>query len=227
MESLTKTLGYSFRQPEFLFQALRHASYVNELGDPAMKDNELLEFLGDAVLDLAIGHLLMELFPDAQEGQLSKYRSMVVDESGLCQVALGLGLGEYILLGKGEEQSGGREKSSILANTVEALFGAIYLDGGFDKTAAVVRRFFFPLIEKVGSGEKVSDFKSLLQEFTQQKYKTLPKYHLIEESGPAHEKTFRVGLTLHEKVLAEGRGKSKKEAEQNAAREAFFCLKDL
>lgn len=226
VKRLTKALGYDFKQVELLFQALRHSSYVNEQVDSNMKDNERLEFLGDAVLDLAISHILMDLFQDAEEGKLSKFRAMLVGETGLYQIAQRLGLGEFLLLGRGEEQSRGREKPSILADTTEALMGALYLDAGFHKTMEIIRRLFTPLLERVETKEMHYDFKSLLQEFTQQNYKTLPKYRLVEESGPAHDKTFRVALTLNGVVLAEGEGKNKKEAEQMAAREALFCLKE-
>jgi ribonuclease III len=222
---LSNKLGYTFKQPELLIQAFQHASYVNEQTDSTLKDNERLEFLGDAVLDLAVSVFLMDLFQDAEEGDLSKFRAMVVDEGGLYRVALELGLGDYLLLGKGEEQSRGREKPSILANTMEALIGALYVDAGFDRSMEVIRRLFSPLLEKISSKDMAHDFKSQLQEYVQQNYKTLPKYGLVEESGPAHDKTFKVVLTLNGEALAEGIGKSKKEAEQNAAREAFFCLK--
>ena len=225
-DDLSNKLGHTFNRPELLLQAFRHASYVNERADSDLKDNERLEFLGDAVLDLAISHILMDRFEDVEEGDLSKFRAMVVDEAGLYHVALMLGLGEYLLLGKGEEQSRGREKPSILANTMEALIGALYLDAGFDTSIGVISRLFLPLLERVGTQEMVHDFKSMLQEYTQQIYKALPKYHLVEESGPAHDKTFKVALTLNGNALAEGKGKSKKEAEQEAAKEAFFCLKE-
>jgi len=225
LEELNNKLGHNFTNPELLSQAFRHASYVNEQDDSNLKDNERLEFLGDAVLDLAISHLLMNRFEDAEEGDLSKFRAMVVDEAGLYQVALMLGLGEYLLVGKGEEHSRGREKPSILANTMEALIGALYLDAGFDTALEVIGKLFTPLLGKVGTLEMTYDYKSIFQEYTQKIYKTLPKYQLVEEVGPAHDKTFKVALTLNGETLAEGKGKSKKEAEQAAAREAFICLK--
>ncbi len=224
-EELNEKLGYNFSRSELLLQAFRHASYVNELPDQGLADNERLEFLGDAVLDLAISHILMDLFRDAEEGDLSKYRAMIVDESGLFQVAGDLQLGDYLFLGKGEEQSRGREKPSILANTVEALIGALYLDAGFERAKEIIQRLFAPLLEKLGSEDMSYDFKSQLQEYTQKAYKSLPKYTLSDESGPAHDKTFRVELSLNGKILAAGEGKSKKEAEQKAAREAYYCLK--
>ncbi len=224
LSELSKKLGYTFKQPELLTEAFRHSSYVNELPNSDLTDNERLEFLGDAVLDLAISHILMDLFQDSKEGDLSKYRAMVVNERGLCQVARELSLGEYLLLGKGEEISRGREKPSILANTMEALLGALYLDAGFGKTKEIVHRLFSPLLLKIDSGKVPNDYKSQLQEYTQEVYKTRPEYALVDESGPAHDKTFRVALLLEGKVMAEGEGKSKKEAEQKAAKEAFACL---
>lgn len=225
-ESLDKKLGYTFKNPELLVQSVCHSSYVNEQIDSTFKDNERLEFLGDAVLDLAISHILMLRFKDAAEGDLSKFRATVVDEAGLYEVALRLGLGEYLLLGKGEEQSRGREKPSILADTTEALIGAIYLDAGFDKAMEIIKGLFSSLLERVGTKKLVHDFKSLLQEYSQQSCKTLPRYRLIKETGPAHDRSFQVELSLKGEVLAEGEGRSKKEAEQNAAREAFFYLKE-
>ncbi len=224
--NLEKALQYKFKRPELFFQAFRHSSYVNEQDDPSLKDNERLEFLGDAVLDLAISHILMNLFPDMEEGFLSKYRAMLVDESGLCDVASKLRLGDYLFLGKGEERSHGREKSSILANTLEALLGSIYLDAGFEKTLKIIRRLFAPLLEKLGTQALVHDYKSLLQEYTQQVYKTLPEYSLVKENGPPHDRIFKVALSLNGKVIAEAEGKSKKEAEQKAAEESYFCLKN-
>ncbi len=224
-EELSQVLGYTFNRPELLIQAFRHSSYVNEQPDQGLEDNERLEFLGDAVLDLAISHLLMDIFKEAEEGVLSKFRAMVVDESGLYNVAKRLKLGNFLFLGKGEEQSRGRKKPSILANTMEALLGAVYLDAGFEKSKEVIRNLFDPLLEKVDTQDLAHDFKSQLQEYTQKTYKMLPKYRLSHESGPAHDKTFRVELSLNDEILAEGEGKSKKDAEQKAAREAYHCLK--
>lgn len=223
---LEKRLGYAFHRRELLVQAFCHASYVNEQGYGSLQDNERLEFLGDAVLDLAVSHILMRYFESANEGDLSKFRAMVVDEAGLYEVARNLRLGDYLLLGKGEEQSLGREKPSILADATEALLGAVYLDCGFDRTMEIVMKLFSPLLERVASREWVHDFKSLLQEYTQHKFKTLPRYRLMQETGPAHDRLFHVGLSLMGIPLTQGEGKSKKEAEQNAARSAFFLLKE-
>lgn len=224
IHELSKRLGYTMKQPDLLEEALRHSSYVNELEDLNLRDNERLEFLGDAVLDLAISHILMEFFQDAKEGDLSKYRATVVNEKGLHKVAQELGLGDFLLLGKGEELSHGKEKPSILANTMEALLGALYLDAGFVKTKEIINRLFMPLLGKIDPAQVVDDAKSLLQEYTQETYKTRPDYLLLKESGPPHNKTFKVALRLNGEIIAEGEGKSKKEAEQMAAKEAFVCL---
>ena len=224
--SLEKRLGYRFRDPTLLIQAFCHASYVNEHPESGLKDNERLEFLGDAVLDLAVSTLLMETFLDAPEGELSKFRAMMVDEPGLYEVALKLELGEYLLLGRGEDQGRGREKPSILSDTMEAVIGAIYLDAGFDRTLSIIERLFSPMLARVGARELIHDFKSLLQEFTQQVWKTLPQYRLLEESGPAHDKSFKVSLCLRGQEIAQGEGSSKKEAEQRAAKQAFLSLKE-
>ena len=221
---LSEKLGYRFNHMNLLAKAFRHSSYVNEIGELDVQDNERLEFLGDAVLDLAISHILMEMYPEAREGDLSKFRASVVNEKTLCQLARVLQLGELIHLGKGEELTGGREKPSILGNTMEALLGALYLDAGFERTRNIIHELFSPLLGKIDSEEDVDDFKSLLQEYTQAHYKTRPEYFLVKERGPAHEKTFRVALRLNGDIRAEAEGRSKKEAEQRAAKEVFLCL---
>jgi len=221
---LSQRLGYTFKHPELLEEAFRHASFVNENPDLHLADNERLEFLGDAVLDLAISDILMHSFADAKEGHLSKYRASLVKERGLYQLAKELRLGDYVLLGKGEQLSRGHRKPSILANTFEALMGALYLDAGFDATKEIIHRLFIPLLFKIDVRVIKDDFKSLLQEYTQQTFKSRPEYHLIRESGPAHDKTFRIALRINGTTVSEGEGKSKKVAEQVAAREAFFCL---
>lgn len=224
IDQLYETLEYRFRRIELLEQAFRHSSFVNERKKSGLADNERLEFLGDAVLDLAISHILMEIFQNASEGDLSKYRALVVNEKGLFQVAKSLHLGDYILLGKGEKQTNGSGKPSILADTMEALLGALYLDAGFEKTKEIIHRLFLPLISRIDSVNRHSDFKSLFQEYTQEVYKSLPEYILMEDTGPAHDKTFKVAVSLNGRIVAEGSGKSKKVAEQMAAKEALHCL---
>jgi ribonuclease-3 len=224
LTTLGERLGYSFSRPELLEEALRHASYVNEQAEAGLRDNERLEFLGDAVLDLAVSHILMDLFRGAKEGELSKYRASVVNEKGLSQVARDLELGDFLLLGRGEELGGGRNKPSILADTLEALLGAVYLDAGYERTRLIIQDLLQSLFMRLDSGEAMEDYKSLLQEYTQEVFKTRPDYVLIHESGPSHDKTFRVAIHLRGAVLAEAEGRNKKEAEQKAAREAFDCL---
>jgi len=217
-------LGYTFKRIELLEEALRHASYAHEQDGTDSHDNERLEFLGDAVLDLAISHLLMQLFESAKEGDLSKFRASVVNEKVLSQVAREIGVGEVLLLGRGEDMGGGRGKPSILADALEAVLGAIYLDSGFDRTMAIIELLFKPLISNLDSWKSMEDYKSLLQEYTQNVFKSRPEYLVIHESGPSHDKLFRVAIYLRGKVLAEAEGKNKKEAEQKAAREAFHCM---
>jgi ribonuclease III len=224
LTELAGKLCYDFTMPELLAEALRHASYVNEAGVVPLSDNERLEFLGDAVLGLAVSDILMHMFLEAREGQLSKWRASVVNERVLSELARELDLGAYLLLGKGEELSGGREKPSILADTFEALLGAVYLDGGFAPAREIVQKLLMHNIEALEGIGQTEDFKSLLQEFTQEAYKTRPDYLLVSETGPAHDKTFKVALQIQGRIIAEGDGKSKKEAEQKAAREAFSCL---
>jgi ribonuclease III len=226
MEKLYKKIGYRFKRIGLLNEAFRHSSYVNELKDSGTLDNERLEFLGDSVLGLAISHILMDNFQDANEGSLSKFRAMVVSEKSLFRIACDLNLGDYIFLGKGEEITNGRKKPSILANTVEALLGAIYLDSDFDSTKDIIHRLFLPLIERIDSFNLNRDHKSMFQEYTQNIDKSLPEYILLEENGPPHDKTFRVAVCLNGEEIAQGIGKSKKEAEQRAAREALSCLGD-
>ena len=217
LNELSQKLGYDFKNQDLLGEAVRHSSYVNEIGSNELNDNERLEFLGDAVLDLAIGHILMQSFPEASEGDLSKYRASVVNENSLSQVADELELGKYILLGKGEEITQGRKKKSILADTTEALIGALYLDAGFEKAKEIIEQLFLPLIKKVAAGNAHKDFKSRLQEYTQQVFQSRPEYELIMESGRPHKKTFLIAVKVRGQRIAEGEGKSKKQAEQRAA----------
>lgn len=220
----SEKLGYEFTKPELLAEAFRHASYVNELGDGSLRDNERMEFLGDAVLDLAVSDILMEAFQEAREGPLSKWRASVVNEKVLSELARELELGNYLYLGRGEEMSGGREKPSILADTLEAVLGAVYLDSGFETAKEIIRNLLLYHIEKLKGPGLDEDFKSLLQEYTQETHKTRPEYVLVSESGPPHDRTFRVALVIKGRTVSKGEGKSKKEAEQKAAREAFLCL---
>jgi ribonuclease-3 len=214
---LQKRIGYRFRSPELFNQGLKHKSFVHENPGEAGQDNERLEFLGDAVLDLVVGHLIMDRYPDYPEGSLSRLRAAVVNETRLAKIARDLGLGEYILLGKGEEMTRGREKNSILASSLEALLAAIYLDGGFKKAFKVITRLFSHPLEMAEKESFYQDFKTKLQELSQQTLRATPRYMLAKEFGPDHDKVFGVKVLIREKVAGLGAGKSKKEAEQRAA----------
>ena len=222
--ALQSALGYCFTRPELLERALTHRSHVNESGAAEATHNERLEFLGDAVVDLAIGHHLMDALPAAREGRLSKLRAMVVSEASLARAAERLGLGECLRLGRGEEQTGGREKSSILADAFEALMGAVYLDAGFAAADEVVRRQLGGLVEEAVRGELDRDHKTRLQELVQAQAQEVPRYEVIAERGPDHAKVFEVVVSLGDEALARAEGHSKKEAEQQAARRALDAL---
>jgi len=221
---LRRKLLYEFENINLLEEALRHSSFVNEQADLGMRDNERLEFLGDAVLNLVVGDILMQRYPDSEEGDLSRMRANLVNETQLAAIARSLNLGFYLQLGKGEVQTNGREKNSILADTLEAIMAAIYLDGGFDAAFNVIDRHFSPLIGAYATSMVSFDYKSQVQEFVQTTQQVMPIYTVIHESGPDHDKTFQVRLQLQQ-LHAEGEGKSKKMAEQDAARKALELLK--
>jgi len=203
---------------------LRHKSFVHENPGEEGKDNERLEFLGDAVLGLVIGHMMMDRYPDYPEGSLSKLRAAVVNEAGLARIARDLSLGDYLLLGKGEEMTRGREKSSIVASSLEALLAAIYLDGGFKKAFKVISQLFSLPLEMAEKESFYQDFKTKLQEMSQDVLKATPRYILAKEFGPGHDKIFGVKVSIKGKVAGVGAGKSKKEAEQRAARKTLQKL---
>lgn len=218
-------LGYAFEAPALLVQALTHKSYANENRGGGSGHNERLEFLGDTVLDFVVSDILMRLCPESPEGELSRLRSMIVSEVNLAGVARKLGFGSYLLLGKGEEQTGGRDKSSLLANAVEAVIAAIYLDGGLDAAYGFIQREFEPDIREMIDTGQSFDSKTELQEYCQSSFGMLPGYNVVGEHGPDHEKVFEVEITAGGRTLGAGTGKSKKEAEQNAARAALESLR--
>ena len=219
-----KELCYEFNDLEILSQALRHSSFVNENPELDIQDYERLEFLGDAVLNLVVGHLLMTRYPQLNEGDLSKIRAGLVNESQLADIAQQMDLGSYIQLGKGEIQTKGWEKKSILADTFEAVIAAVYLDGGFDAIFKIIDARFSPLFDAVVTCPANQDYKSRVQELVQMKRQEMPVYTVVGESGPDHNKTFQVRLEVGE-MQAEGAGKSKKAAEQDAARKGLDLLK--
>jgi ribonuclease-3 len=224
LERLQERLGYGFGDRAILLQSLTHTSYGHEFlyeKSLALRDNERLEFLGDAILDVVVSDILLESFPSANEGQLSKMRAAVVNEKTLAQVARTIDLQNYLRLGKGELQTGGNNKPSILSSAFEALIAAIYLDGGFNAVYPVVRHLFAPLFAEERDLLAFYDHKTQLQEIVQARWKVTPSYHLLATNGPDHAKTFEVEVRMNGKSLAMASGSSKKEAEQNAARAAI------
>lgn len=222
-QKLEKILGYSFRDKALLVNAMTHKSYVNEYPETACPDNERIEFLGDAVLDLIVSEYLMEALPAADEGELSRIRAEVVAMPSLAELAGSLGIGRELLLGKGESVSGGREKPSLLADALEALFGAVFIDGGFEAAKSVVLPLFVPLL-KQAFVEKGQDHKSRLQELLQATRKELPVYRMIDASGPPHDRIYRVEVMIGEHLYGTGKGRTKKSAEQLAAAATLMLL---
>jgi len=220
LSALLERLGVKIPLP-LARTALTHSSYANEAGG---EDNERLEFLGDAVLDLALADFLYHRFPERDEGELSKIRAVVVSRPVLAQAASRLGLGAHLLLGKGEELAGGRKRPSILAAALEALFGAVFLSHGYEKARELAERLLGQEAERYAA-ERSPDYKSLLQELGQRRYGALPAYNLVDSEGPEHEKVFTVSVELGgSKAL--GRGRSKKEAEQAAAKRLYLDLEE-
>lgn len=224
LTALQKKLSYAFRNMDLLSIALTHRSYVNENPQSGASDNERLEFLGDAVLGLCVSDLLMKKHADFDEGTLSKIRSLMVNEKPLADLAAQLGLGDCLLLGRGEEHSGGRAKESLLANAFEAVIAAIYLDSSFSKTKTLIRRLMKPLMNDQALAAQSFDYKTALQEFCQKKYKSAPLYTLLAENGPDHDKIFEIEVAAGDSVREIGRGKSKKDAQKQAAQKAWESL---
>ncbi|KHD88893.1 MAG: ribonuclease III [Bdellovibrio sp. ArHS] len=221
MTHLEKRLGYSFKNSALLQRALTHKSYANELKN-ATEHNEKLEFLGDAVLDLVVGEFLFEKFPEDTEGGLSKKRASIVNEEVLSELALDMELNKLMHLGKGETMTGGAQKPRLIASSFEAIVGAMYLDGGFEVVKKFIRGEFTTLTEKVcGTEDFERDYKTRLQELVQKSLKETPRYEVLAEEGPPHDRQFLVCVKIKEDVWAQGRGRSKKNAEQSAAKQAL------
>lgn len=223
MERLEEKLGYSFKNPELLRTALTHSSYANENRHEGVC-NERLEFLGDAVLGLIVARYLYLSFPQLNEGKMTRLRSELVCEKNLDEVAAKLELGSYLRLGKGEENGGGRTRPSILADAVEATLAAIYLDGGMEEAEKFINTFIINVF-KSGETEYEGDYKTELQELIQRTNGQRLEYKLVRESGPDHSKVFEIAVKLNGEELATGTGKSKKLAEQMAAKAALEKLK--
>ena len=223
LQEMETIIGYTFRNKHLVENAMRHSSYANEHKEIGIKDNERLEYLGDAVLELSCSDFLYRNYPNMHEGEMTRLRASIVCEPTLAQCAAVIELGSFLRLGKGEEKSGGRRRDSVVSDAFEALIGAIYLDGGFLKAKAFVEQFVLRDVEKK---KLFFDSKTILQEIVQSSFKGEQiSYHLIREEGPDHDKKFVVRLFIGEKSFEEGTGKTKKAAEQEAAYKTIIKLK--
>jgi len=220
LETFQQRIGYQFHDLTLLERALTHKSYANEKGQD-LENNERLEFLGDAVIDLIIIDYALKGFPTFSEGELSKLKGALVSETSLAKIARAIGLGQVLRLGKGEERTGGRKKDSLLANSLEAIVAAIYLDCGFEQAYPFIVKLFKDDLEEITIRGGHWDFKSEVQEYIQNRLGSLPSYRVVREEGPDHEKTFEVELLVDGQVYGSGKGRNKKEAEQQAARQVL------
>lgn len=221
LKELEAALGVDFRDRSLLQRALTHRSYLNENPEYALPHNERLEFLGDAIVDFLVAELLFHRFPEMQEGELTALRAALVRTEALAAFARTFRLGSYLLIGRGEEASGGRERALLLAGAFEALIGALYLDRGMEVTREWVLRMTAPAARQLASGAFSKDPKSLLQEVAQAELSITPQYRTVAESGPDHAKEFTIQVFVGDKALGEGTGRSKQSAAQNAARAAL------
>ena len=224
LSELEKGLGYVFRDKALLTNALTHSSYANENRDRGIHDNERLEFLGDSILGFVVADYLYRNFPGKPEGELTRIRALLVCEDSLHEVAQRLELGKYLKLGNGEESCGGRTRPSILADATEAVFAAVYLDGGISAASALIHRVLLDTEREEVAEEKRRDYKTILQEFVQRTPNQTLSYRLFGESGPDHDKTFYFEVLLNGSAVGKGAGLSKKEAEQMAAKDALEKL---
>ncbi|MBE5846519.1 MAG: ribonuclease III [Lachnospiraceae bacterium] len=222
VHALEERIGYRFHEPVLLKQALTHSSYANELKINKWQDYERLEFLGDAVLELVSSDFLFKAHPEKPEGQLTKLRSSMVCEPALAYCARDIDLGQFIFLGKGEDATGGRYRESITSDVMEAIIGAIYLDGGIEEAKRFIDRFILSDLE---DKQLFYDSKTILQEQVQKKAQGQLHYVLLSESGPEHDKVFRAGAYIDDRLIGEGEGRTKKAAEQQAAYRALLSIK--
>lgn len=225
IKTLQQVISHRFSQVKLLHTALTHSSYANE-HDETEEDNERLEYLGDAVLELCMSEILYRRFPEAPEGSLTRMRARLVSEPALADVARELGLSELLKLGKGEDNQGGRERDSLLSDALEAIFGAVFLDGGYPAAQTVVGTVFEERLPESCVTRRAKDCKSSLQELTQERFRERPVYALVDTSGPEHAKVFEITVTLPEGTQITARGSSMKKAEQNAAAKALKFLND-
>jgi ribonuclease III len=226
LRDLEERIAYSFDNINLLSTALTHRSYVNENPQQSVSDNERFEFLGDSVLSLCVSDLLVKKYVDSPEGDLTKIRASLVNEKNLAQIARDLKIGECLLIGRGEENAGSRDKESFLADSFEAVIAAIYLDSDFNQVRTVITALVEPLLVDDNVSNEYFDYKTALQELCQKKYKTVPIYMVTGSSGPDHDKNFTVKVIIVNKLTEFGSGKSKKDAEKQAAQKAWEVLQD-
>lgn len=224
LDQLQQRLGIKFNEPQLLAQALVHRSYLNEATGKGLESNERLEFLGDSVLSFTVSHWLHQKFPHFKEGELTNLRSSLVRTSTLAQIANQLKIGQNLLMSRGEKSAGGEKNQSLLANALEAVIGAIFLDQGTTKAKEFIKTQLSPFLDQTLSKGELKDSKSLLQEEIQEKIKETPVYKTLKEEGPDHDKIFTVGVYSQGKLLAKEKGKSKQEAEEKAAKAALEKL---
>ncbi len=226
LHDLEQRLAYDFRDISLLSTALAHRSYVNENQQLCLSDNERLEFLGDSVLGACVSDLIIKKYAASSEGELTKTRSALVGEKNLAQLARNLRIGDCLLIGRGEENSGSRTKDSFLANAFEAIVAAVYLDAGFNGVKDMITNLIEPLLEGDNLTSDYFDYKTALQERCQKRYKTTPIYIVVDSTGPEHARIFEVRVVIINKLTEYGSGKSKKEAEKQAAQKAWEALQD-
>ncbi len=225
LKTLEEAIGYSFKERSLLIEALTHSSYANEHQKEGVSDNERLEFLGDAVLGLVVVDSLYSASERLPESDMARLKAFLVSKNVLSNIARKLGIGEYLRLGKGEERTGGKNKDNILADAMEAVLGAIYIDGGFKEAKRVINRLFQERITEAVQTKEAYDYKTALQELTQNRFGVLPEYEIVREEGKEHEKTYAVEVFIKGEKMGEGTGRSKKEAQMMAAKMAIEQLR--
>jgi len=225
LQLFEKHIGIRFRSIELLNLAFSHRSFANENGGE-VDNNEKLEFLGDSVLGLVVSEYLYYTLSEKAEGDLARVKSFVVSEDSLAEIAKRIKVDNFILIGKGEEYSGGRAKKAILADCMEAIIGAFYLDSGFKPSRSFILKYMIPEINKVLENKHRKDYKTLLQEYVQKRFKSYPRYSLLKKTGPDHDRTFWINVTIDGESFGPGQGKNKKEAEQHAAGIAYESLQE-
>jgi len=221
-KAIFKDIGYKFKNRELLIEALTHKSYANE--NKLNYNNERLEYLGDAIIDFAIAYILFRNFERGNEGLLSRFRASLVNEKVLSKIARDIHLNEYIILGKGERRTSGNEKDSILSDAYEALIASIFLDSNMKTVIKIIEKHFSSELNSINSQDMINDYKTAITIFCQEKYKIVPKYELISQTGPDHDRTFEVRILINGREYGRGKGKTKKEAEQRAAKEAVYHI---